>query len=315
VFVINTYLSETRECDFLLLDEAHRFSSDDAEWFNTVIDKTNFSACLCLSATFSADQLLFLNGRGIQIVAEIGIQEAMVNKWVSRYRQYNLSVDFTPEEMEKYTKLTNILKSHSPYIDGIDPFKANKDKLALARFCRDNDIDYKEMQMRLARYNMASSARKALLYGAVNKVSIIPSIVNKVGKKTIIFSETKKYAEAVQNLLPETSTFYHSGLNDKAKTKALNDIKDNKVKVICAAKALDEGVDVPSLKCAVIASGTSVERQAIQRIGRVSRYISDDDVAIIVNLYVNDTMEIGWLKKRQKSMPNIRWINTVDQIE
>ncbi len=315
VYVINTYLSEQRQCDFLLVDEAHRISNDEAEWFNTLLDNNIFSHCLCLSATFTSDQLLFLSSRGIPVVASVSIHEAVVNKWVSKYVQYNLAVSFTPEEQEKYTKMDNIMRAHSPYFDGLDPYKASKDKLALARYCIDNGLDLKDVQMRLARWNMANAQRKALVYGAVNKVNIIPSIIRHIGKKTIIFSETKKYAEAVQKLMPTTSTFYHSGLSTKAKLKALNDIKDNSVYAICAAKALDEGVDVPSLKCGIIASGTSVERQQIQRIGRTNRFTSDNDIAIIINLYVNDTMEINWLKKRQKTMPNIRWIQTVDQIE
>jgi superfamily II DNA or RNA helicase len=315
VFVINTYLAEDRQCDFLILDEAHRYSNDEAEWFNTVIDKTSYSANLCLSATFTTDQLLFLSSRGISVVANISIHEATIHGWVSRSIQYNLSVSFTPEEQEEYTKMDNIMRAHSPYFDGLDPYSANKDKLALARYCNDNGLDYKDVQMRIARWTMANGKRKSLVYGAANKIAIIPSIIQHIGKKAIVFSETKIFAETVQKSTAPISTFYHSGLGAKAKLKALSDIKDDTVKIICAARALDEGVDVPSLKCAIIASGTSVERQQIQRIGRVNRFITDDDIAIIINLYVEDTIELSWLKKRQKSMPNIRWIQSVSQIE
>ena len=270
-FVINTYLAMTdveRQCDLLILDEIHRYSNDDAILFNTVIERTSFSQVLGLSATLTLDQLRFLKERGIVVAANVPLHEAVANQWVSKFTQYNLGVRFTAEEQEKYTKADNIMRAHSPYFEGIDPFNANKDKLALAQYCRDRGLDYKDVQMRIARFNTSNAVRKAIVYGAINKVKIIPEIINWIDKKTIIFSETQKYAEQVQLLMPDTSVFYHSKLKVKEKLLALTKIKDDRVKVICTAKALDEGLDIPTLKCAIIASGTSVERQQIQRINK-----------------------------------------------
>lgn len=269
VFVVNTYITlpdEARNCFFLILDEAHRYTNEEAKLFSTVLDKTTFSSTLLLSATFSKEQLEFMASKGIHVFCTITIEEASARGWVSRYIQYNLKVKLTDEELEKYTKCSNIMKAHSPFLDGLDVFTAGKDKRALWQFCQDNGHDYKDIQMRLARFNVSSSARKAIVYGAVNKIEVCKEIVNHVGKKSIIFSETKKFAEDAYKSMQDVAVLYHSGLRDKQKTLALETIKLDKTKAICAPKALDEGIDIPSLKCGIIASGTSIDRQQIQRI-------------------------------------------------
>jgi len=317
-FVINSYLMlppEERQCDLLILDEVHRYSNEDALVFNTVIEKTSFSYILALSATLTIEQLRFLRDRGVVVAANVSLHEAVANKWVSKFVQYNLAITFTDEEYQKYKKADNIMKAHAPYFEGIDPFNANKDKLALARYCAERGLDYKDVQMRIARYNTSNAIRKSIVYGAINKVKIVPSIIEHVGKKTIVFSETQKYIDEVHKLIPNTSVVYHSKLKVKEKAMALYKIKDNKVNAILTARALDEGLDVPALKFALIASGTSVERQQLQRMGRVGRWVSEDDIATIINLYVENTMEKNWLIKRQKNMTNIRWITEIQQIE
>jgi RNA polymerase primary sigma factor len=315
VFVVNTYLTlkdEERVCSFLILDEAHRYSND-SKYFNTVIDITKFKWCLTLSATYTKEQLEFLKSKGIILFATVKLETAALHGWVSRFKQYNLAVELTEEEKKEYTKANNIIKAHAPYLYGLDIFKDGKNKQKLLDYCKENSLNYKEIQMRIARHNIASQLRKSIVYNAKNKIEIIPKVINQVGKKAIVFSETKSFVELLHKSMPDTSVLYHSSLANKEKERALEAIKLDNIKAICAPKALDEGVDIPSLKCGIIASGTSVERQQIQRCGRVIRYVPDE-IAIIVNLYAKDTIEETWVKKRQKNMTNIRWITEVTEI-
>lgn len=316
VYVVNSYLNltpEERSCFFLILDEAHRYTNEEAKLFSTVLDRTSFNCVLPLSATFTAEQIEFMNSKDIVVFANVTIEEAAARGWVSRFIQYNLPVDLTDEELEKYTKASNIMKSHAPYIDGLDPFTANKDKQALWQHCRENGLDYKDVQMRLARFNSSNATRKAIIFGAENKAKICVELIKHIGKKSIVFSETKKFAEEVAEAIGSNAVLYHSTLSEKQKTLALTKIKQPEIKAICAPKALDEGIDIPELKCGIIASGTSVERQYVQRIGRVTRYVPNE-IAIIINLYAKGTIEETWVKKRQKNSNNIRWIEKVTDI-
>lgn len=316
VFVVNTYLNlpeQERNCSFLILDEAHRYSNQDAELFSTVLDKSSFKWCLPLSATFTPEQLAFLETKGIKVFAKVPITTAVAYGWVSRFNQYNLGLNLTQDEKERYTKASNIMKAHAPFLEGLDKFKDAANKSKVLKYCVDNGYTYSDISMRLARFNGAVGTRKAIIYNAAAKLEVIPRIVDSIDKKTIVFAETIVFVEKVQKLMPEISVLYHGSLANKVKEKALAAIKTDEIKAICAPKALDEGVDIPALKCGIIASGTSTERQHIQRIGRVTRFVQNE-IATVVNLYMKDTIEETWLKTRQKNMTNIRWIAQVDEI-
>jgi len=96
---------------------------------------------------------------------------------------------------------------------------------------------------------------------------------------------------------------------------ALKKFRDNryKVNVMCSAKALDVGLDIPDIEMGIVASGTSTTRQNIQRNGRVIRYVEGKQ-AIIIQIYILDSQDERWLKERQGDNPNVKWIYSVDQI-
>lgn len=103
---------------------------------------------------------------------------------------------------------------------------------------------------------------------------------------------------------------------DKTRRKeALKRFKDGRTKtrVISTAKALDEGFNVPDIDASIVCSGTSVARQSIQRLGRMIRQ-QEGKTAFQVELYVKDTQEEVWLRKRQKESTNIQWINSINDI-
>lgn len=312
VYVVNTYVSQPRTCSLLISDEGHRYANEDAKLFSKVLDNCTFDYNLTLTATLDKEQEAFLLRRNIPILDIITIEEAKSKKWISKNVTYNLGLKFTEEEEAKYITCTNIIKAHSPYFEGLNPFTALKDKEALKAYCAENGFDYDSMGMKITRHNIATQARKALVYGAASKILVIPEIIAKVNQQVILFSETKKYAETIHKSIIN-SVLYHSTISAKKKKEVLDKMKSGEAMLLCTAKALDEGLDIPALKVGITASGTSKERQSKQRDGRIGRYI-EGEVATMINLYIKDTVEVGWLKKRQKSMNNIIWINSIDEI-
>jgi superfamily II DNA or RNA helicase len=99
----------------------------------------------------------------------------------------------------------------------------------------------------------------------------------------------------------------------KAKEQILEGFDNKEFNVLCTARALDEGTDIPFVELAIICSATSKQRATIQRNGRALRFLPNKK-AIIVNLYIKDTQEESWLKRRQKGETNIRWIEDINDI-
>ena len=183
--------------------------------------------------------------------------------------------------------------------------------------------------------------RKELLYNCDSKAYVTVDIIEKfLGEKAIVFGQKTAYADKVKLLLnekyPNYCVAYHSNLSTEIRTnpktgkpmkfgkvrlkkEAINFIKKGIAKCITTASSLDTGLDVPDILIGIIGSGTQNFNQQQQRGGRVKRKLADvlakDKVKLIINLYVKDTQDEVWLKKRQsKSKNTMYWIETIDEI-
>lgn len=94
----------------------------------------------------------------------------------------------------------------------------------------------------------------------------------------------------------------------------LDRFKNGDIRVLCTAQALDVGYDDENVDMGIVLSGTSGQRQNIQRNGRIIR-LKDDKRAIIIQLYITDTQDEKWLRNRQENSENIKTIFSTSQIE
>ena len=75
----------------------------------------------------------------------------------------------------------------------------------------------------------------------------------------------------------------------KGKTErqyVIGEFTDHTVQVLVAIKCLDEGIDIPSAKRAIIMASSSNPREFIQRVGRVIRTSEGKDLAEIYDMTV-----------------------------
>ncbi len=87
------------------------------------------------------------------------------------------------------------------------------------------------------------------------------------------------------------SASFHSQVPPHERTAALRRLGHGQLDVLCTAKALDEGVDVPDTDVGLVAAGTQQRRQMIQRLGRVLRKKPDGRAARFVIAYVTGARE------------------------
>ena len=128
-----------------------------------------------------------------------------------------------------------------------------------------------------------------------------------IERKAIIFSQTIDFADKVTSSLKNCVSF-HSKISKKKRTENLNLLKSGKsITRISAAKALNEGMDIPDISMAIIASGTSKTKDMIQRIGRTVRW-EEGKQAVIYRIYVEDSQEEKWIASSQEDY-NVELIN------
>jgi superfamily II DNA or RNA helicase len=93
--------------------------------------------------------------------------------------------------------------------------------------------------------------------------------------------------------------FVHGSTKKDIRSKMLEDLRNGQIKMMIASTICDEGLDVPSLSCLIMASGGKSPTKAKQRIGRVIRLGSPF-------AFVYDFVDVGrWTKKHSRDRMKI----------
>jgi superfamily II DNA or RNA helicase len=167
------------------------------------------------------------------------------------------------------------------------------------------------------------------LYDLTSKMNLAHEILTHerfLDKKAITFSQTTESADTLAALIGDGAEPYHSAVEgrtihgqyygkDRYLDLVIRRFKENILRVLSTAKALDEGADIPDVDLLLILSGTSTARQGLQRYGRGIRYIEGKHT-IIIEIYAIDTQDERWLRGRQKRVPQnaIKWVRSIDEI-
>jgi superfamily II DNA or RNA helicase len=86
----------------------------------------------------------------------------------------------------------------------------------------------------------------------------------------------------------------------KERHEILTKFREGEYKTLVASHVLNEGVDVPAARIAIILSGTGSAREYIQRLGRVLRKGKDKDkFALLYEVVAEDTSEEGTSARRR----------------
>ncbi|MEL6158297.1 MAG: helicase-related protein, partial [Cyanobacteria bacterium J06627_32] len=83
--------------------------------------------------------------------------------------------------------------------------------------------------------------------------------------------------------------------------------------VIVVSHVLNEGVDVPDARVAILLSGSGSTREYVQRLGRVLRKGSDGKVALLYEVIAEQTSEEGVSRRRRQS-PQREKVDQVRQL-
>lgn len=87
----------------------------------------------------------------------------------------------------------------------------------------------------------------------------------------------------------------------KERKEILERFRAGHYRAIVTSRVLNEGVDVPEAKIAVILGGSSNAREYIQRLGRILRK-RDNKTALLYEVIARDTIEVGVSQRRRRSV-------------
>jgi superfamily II DNA or RNA helicase len=246
------------ECAKLLIaDEAHNLGS--AGFINN--PPAFFEYRLGLSATpirqydqEGTDALFAYFGPvAFQFTLEQAIGVCLV-----QYDYFVHPIELTHDEMDQWNELTAAIKKNA--WRGL----SGKPDEVLAKLLRD---------------------RRALLETASGKLIKLDELLRSSDahalKHTLIYATDKapEQLEEVNRLLRNKGILYHQltaeETGDRARTRRIiKSFQDGEIQILTAKRVLDEGVNIPQICLAYILASTTVERQWVQRRGRLLRTCS-----------------------------------------
>ena len=193
------------------------------------------------------------------IVFQFTLEEA-IGRCLVEYEYYVHPVELTEDEMEKWYEFTekigkNIWQQEDP----------DADNTYLMKLLRD---------------------RRALLENAENKIAVLEDVLTKREdftklRHTLIYASDKapqqlKDVNALLNrygMLFHQLTYEETGNREKT-NQIIRSFQEGTLQVLTAKRVLDEGVNIPEIEKAFILASTTVERQWVQRRGRLLRTCS-----------------------------------------
>lgn len=191
------------------------------------------------------------------VVFQFTLEEA-IGHCLVEYDYYVHPVYLTESEMDKWFDLTGRIKQNAWRHEGAKPDEY------LAKLLRD---------------------RRVLLETASGKVSVLESLLQKEEidslRHTLIYTSDKgpEQLDSVNRLLRDRNVLFHQLTSDETTSRDLTkrivkSFQDGEIQVLTAKRVLDEGVNIPQICKAFILASTTVERQWVQRRGRLLRTCS-----------------------------------------
>ena len=134
---------------------------------------------------------------------------------------------------------------------------------------------------------------------AAEKLRVLEDIFRlHTGQQTIVFAGSNAMAMEVSRRFLVPTILSHTGKRERL--AVLDGFAEGRLPVIVANRVLDEGVDVPEAKVAVVIGGQASTRQAKQRLGRILRRTGNVQ-AVLYEVVCETTKEIERSRKSRRS--------------
>lgn len=215
--------------------------------------------------------------------------EDLVGEQLASYRTERLRVNLNPEERAAYDK------DHTIYLGFVRERRLQKLHGAnwFRVLMRLSASDQEARQAWLARQRI-----ERLLSGCAGKFQALDSLLREhVSEQILVFTDnnTVAYQIAARHLIPVIS---HETKAAERK-HILEGFGEKRYRAIVTSRVLNEGVDVPEAKVAIVLGGSAGAREYVQRLGRILRKV-DNREAVLYEVIARGTLEEGKAQRRRR---------------
>lgn len=267
----------------LIVDEAHRFTKRSESLkivfqYMLGLSATPFSGS---SATTGRELMEYFGGQ----VFNLPIEEALNRKFLVPYNYYPIFVHATQDEQQMFQSYTHKILSC---------FKNNR--------CVNPDLLVKSLRGRLRVISMAEEKINGIDF-ILNHIKEKDHFVVYCGDGHLFDSNTGEDIRHIQSVKRTlTSHGYKSSqftasenMNDRM--ELVDSFNKGEISALAAIRCLDEGINIPSIKSALILSSNDDYREFVQRRGRILRTYDGKEYANIYDVIVLPTTDMtAWAK-------------------
>ncbi len=213
---------------------------------------------------------------------------AVKGRTVADYDVVRIPVHLSPGEQERYDRLSAEIRQYVADRRKTDP------GYAWEELCKET-----ARTPEARRAMKAYFAKKAIEDRAGEKLRVLEDLFKlHVGEPCIVFAGSNAMARDVSRRFLIPCLLSHCG--KKERLEILRGLADATYPAMVANRVLDEGVDLPEVKVAVVIGGTASTRQAKQRLGRVLRKRGGTR-AVLYEVVCAETNEIARSRRRRGS--------------
>jgi superfamily II DNA or RNA helicase len=259
---------EAIPCDsFVIADEVHNLGAEVRR--KGLVSQFDYR--LGLSATperyYDDEGTKFLLKYFDQIVFEFTLADA-IPEYLTPYEYYPRIVEMDGEELNQYKKISH--------------------KLARLGDSKDKTVEETRERLLTKRANILKSARQ--------KYSELEEILDEIDIDHLLVYTNHQQIDEVQERMTKRGIIQHrftAEEDDEERQRLLSAFADGSYEALVAMKCLDEGVDVPSTRQAILMANSRNPKEFVQRRGRVLRQHpeSGKEKAIIYDMLVVPTMK------------------------
>ena len=150
------------------------------------------------------------------------------------------------------------------------------------------------------RAKVAERELRELIANAEAKLRKLEALLKQhADERVLVFTEQNSLAYDIsRRYLVPAITHQTTAKERKA---ILDGFRDGTYRAIVTSKVLNEGVDLPEAKVAVVLGGSSSAREYVQRLGRILRK-RENKTAVLYEVIVRGTIEEGIARRRARKV-------------
>ncbi|SDA76937.1 Superfamily II DNA or RNA helicase [Lachnospiraceae bacterium G11] len=275
----NNIVSKYKGEKLLIVDEAHRFTVRPQNYdYMLGLSATPFSGT---SAEKGRDLMNYFGGE----VFSLPIEEALERKFLVPYYYHPIFVYSSEEEERRFNTCSRMILSC---------FRNGK--------CINQDLLVKTLRNRLRIISMAEQKAEKI-HDIINTIRESDHVVVYCGDGHLFDADTGeevRHIKEVKRILSEheyKASQFTAKENMKERMELVDSFNKGEISALAAIRCLDEGINIPSIKSALILSSNDDYREFVQRRGRILRTYPGKKDATIYDVIVLPSSECSqWAK-------------------